>query len=473
MDYHSSSSTTLPSSHDELSSATALVARLERLPFFAFHRRLLIWLGLGLFFVAFNTLVVSFTITATGSAFQFDPNKNAPAAGTLIALGFLAQGAGAVAAGVLAEYYGRKRLAVAALLLSGIGIIAAFSWSLPSLIIFHTLQDLGIGAFLPLALTWFVEYVPAQSRGKTAILLATFYIWGDFLLPVLSTRATALFGADGWRALFVFGGAAPVLCALAIWFLLPESVRWLVNKGDEGQAQQLITKLEAEAEKRKITLADPATTRYSADTHPTRLGELFSSTYRRSTIVSWTQWFVCYFIATAFSNGLPTLFVAIGYQKISLLLIIAYGTASLLMTYGLAFIWKRSGARRFFLSGNYLSFISAVIGAILVGIFHLHNGLLFIADTFTALGAFVSVAGLYLYTAELFPTRIRAWALSTSRGMQCLATLIAPFLTAYLIATFGLISIFVLFGTLTCVGLLVFWRYGRETRQEILEELAS
>jgi putative MFS transporter len=83
-------------------------------------------------------------------------------------------------------------------------------------------------------------------------------------------------------------------------------------------------------------------------------------------------------------------------------------------------------------------------------------------------------AGLYLYTPELYPTRMRAWATATGSSMNRVASTIGPLLVGALLgAGLGLSSVFAMFGVVALVGMIVMAWLGIETKQRVLEELAQ
>ncbi|MDT7705231.1 MAG: transporter, putative metabolite:H+ symporter [Pseudonocardiales bacterium] len=77
------------------------------------------------------------------------------------------------------------------------------------------------------------------------------------------------------------------------------------------------------------------------------------------------------------------------------------------------------------------------------------------------------------FGAQLYPTRMRAWATMVGSTLRGLAAVIAPIALGQLLARAGGIGwMFALFAAVLVVGLAVFARYGIETKQRTLEELA-
>src|ERR1700734_828853 len=79
----------------------------------------------------------------------------------------LTQMAMTVVFGKLADVYGRKRIMLTGITIFSFGsLLAGFSWSMPSMIVFRLVQGAGAGAILPIALTIVADHYPGAERGK-------------------------------------------------------------------------------------------------------------------------------------------------------------------------------------------------------------------------------------------------------------------------------------------------------------------
>ena len=79
---------------------------------------------------------------------------------------------------------------------------------------------------------------------------------------------------------------------------------------------------------------------------------------------------------------------------------------------------------------------------------------------------------LYLYTSELYPTRIRAFGCSIASAWLRLASAIGPSIVGFLLAAQGLRSVFVLFGSVAILGGIVTAIGATETKGRLLEEIS-
>ncbi|GLZ46900.1 MFS transporter [Actinomycetospora sp. NBRC 106375] len=447
------------------------VARLERLPFGRVHFRVAALLGTGTFFDAFDSLVIASVLTVVVTTFGVGFGST----GLLISSAYVGQFVGAIALGALAERYGRRTAFIISLGSFGLlSLAAAFSWNFESLLVFRLLQGIGLGAEVPIAGALFNEFVRGRARGRIVMIYESIFSWGILLAPLIGLLFFTLFGQDvGWRLLFGFG-ALPVIVAIIAWFKLPESPRWLADRGRGSEAEALLAEMEADARRRGGELPAPEVTP-PVTARPTRFGELFSQAYRSRTILSWVTWFCGYFILYGFSTWLPTLYVRLGGLPTgnALALTAVASAIYLVEIYAFAFTVDRVGRKPWFVAGFAVAVLGAAVGAIAIAMGAVAWPVLFIAGLLMGLGISPVTAGLYLYTPELYPTRMRAWATATGSSLNRVASAIGPILVGVLLgAGLGLSSVFIAFGAVAIVGLVVMTWMGIETKQRVLEELA-
>lgn len=459
------------STADEVNTANDAVARLERLPFGRFHFRLASLLGVGTFFDAFDSLIIATVLTVVFTTFHVDFAN----AGILISAAYVGQFIGAIVLGAVAERHGRKIAFVISLGAFGlVSLATAAAWNFESLLVLRLLQGIGLGAEVPLAGALFNEYVRGRSRGKAVMIYESIFSWGILLAPLVGLLFFQLFGDRlGWRLLFLFG-ALPLVVAVIAYFKLPESPRWLAEKGRVREASALLDQMENEARSKGTVLAEPEV-RAPADVLPTRLRELFSPMYRRRTVLSWITWFCGYFILYGFSAWLPTLYVQIGGLPTSsaLWLTALVSAIYLIEIYVFALTVDRVGRKPWFVVGFTLALVGGIFGVVAILLHLTAWPVLFVAGLLMGLGISPVTAGVYLYTPELYPTRMRAWATATSSSVNRAASVVAPILVGLLLgANLGLTSVFCMFGIVAAAGAIVMAWLGIETKQRVLEELS-
>lgn len=136
---------------------------------------------------------------------------------------------GALAAGPLSDRYGRKPLLTLSTAWFGVCSLAtAWADSLPYLTGVRFLTGLGLGAVMPTAIALAAEFSPARRRAS----MVMFMFCGQSLGSVLGgALAAKLAPAWGWQAVFVVGGALPILLAMAVGRFLSESPPLMVRLG--------------------------------------------------------------------------------------------------------------------------------------------------------------------------------------------------------------------------------------------------
>ena len=137
---------------------------------------------------------------------------------------------GALASGPLADRYGRKIVVLVSTLTFAVFALATTqAQTVDQLWILRFLTGIGVGGLMPNSIALTAEYAPKRIRATVVAIM--------FLGFPLGAGAGGWIGAAlipdyGWHSLFILGGVIPlVLLPIAI-FALPESIRFLVNRGD-------------------------------------------------------------------------------------------------------------------------------------------------------------------------------------------------------------------------------------------------
>jgi putative MFS transporter len=148
---------------------------------------------------------------------------------------------GALAWGALADRWGRKTLLVAGVALCALGagsisLIPDGAWMLFAALRF--VVGFGVGAAAAVGVPLIVEYTP--TRHRTIIASATVIPVSLGILAASLTAATLL-QQIGWRGLATLG-FIPLLPAVLIALIMPESVRWLVSRGRHAEARRIVAR---------------------------------------------------------------------------------------------------------------------------------------------------------------------------------------------------------------------------------------
>ncbi|HVB89155.1 MAG TPA: MFS transporter, partial [Beijerinckiaceae bacterium] len=96
----------------------------------------------------------------------------------------------------------------------------------------------------------------------------------------------------------------------------------------------------------------------------------------------------------------------------------------------------------------------------------------FVLTTISFLFLSTMSLALYLYTAELYPTRARAIGTGAATAWLRIASIIGPLVVGFFVARGGLSAVFLLFGLACLIAFFVVTLFGRETGERVLEEIS-
>ncbi len=442
-----------------------LIARLERLPIAG----TLVWtrvvVGTATFFDGYTTLAIAFVLPVLARQWQLSPGQ----IGWIISSGYVGQLLGALACSWLAERYGRLKVLTGTIVIyTAMSLLCIFSWSAGALMLFRFLQGIGTGGEVPVASAYINEFASASRRGRFFLLYEVLFVVGLAFAAVLGYL---LVPSLGWRSLF-YVGLLPAALTLPMRMLLPESPRWLLSKGRVAEAEAVVARLEADAVARGRALPAPGPVRAVAAAGA-RGGwaELFSPVYRRRTLMVWTLWFAAYTVNNGLVTWLPTLYVkffdvklqtALGYGFVTNL----FGVATSILC---AFTIDRVGRRRWYIA----AFLLAALPLLALFGLGARSAVEVLVLATLAYGIVQTITfSLYLYTAELYPTRIRALGSGAGSAWLRIGSSVGPLLVAQMVAGFGVTSVFAAFAAILAGGGAVCAGFAIETRLRVLEELS-
>jgi AAHS family 4-hydroxybenzoate transporter-like MFS transporter len=216
--------------------------------------------------------------------------------------------AGALLAGPLADRVGRKIVLVVSIVwFGGWSLASAFAGSIEALTVMRFLTGVGLGAAMPNAVTLMSEYSPATRRG-----LAVNTMFCGFTLGASAGGFVAawLIPAYGWKSVLLVGGIAPLLLAVALVAMLPESVRFMVTRGSEGAR---IARVLARIAPGRLTGTEIFVVREQAETTPcSPLGQVLSQKFALASVMLWVTYFMGLLVFYLLTSWLPTLITDTG-----------------------------------------------------------------------------------------------------------------------------------------------------------------
>jgi putative MFS transporter len=449
----------------ESGESAQLLARLENVPFSRWHAKARIIVGSATFFDAFNALSLAFALPVLIRSWKITPAES----GLLISASYVGQLIGALLFSWLAEEFGRIRSVTAAVaLMSLTSLGCALAGNFRVLLALRVVQGIGVGGEMPVAATYISELSRAQGRGK-------FFMLYEMIFP-MGLMATSQIGAwivpaYGWKAMFLIGGV-PGLIVTFLLARLPESPRWLISKGRLVKAGLIVSQIEASAEQRVLETPRPLKLISArGQSERTRWQEVLSPAFRRRTLIVWILWATAYFITNSLNNWMPTLYNTVYHLDLreSLRAASMTNAAQVVLLLVCAFWIDRVGRRNWTVA----SFVVGGTALAILGFAGAQNVLsVMILATFSY-GVLGSVnAVLYLYTPEIYPTRMRAIGTGLATSWLRLASAVGPALVGVMVAAGGIASVFMVFAGTCIIGALAATQMI-ETRARRLEEIAK
>jgi MFS transporter, putative metabolite:H+ symporter len=442
-----------------------IAARLERLPLSPWHNKIRLIVGSVNFSDAFDALTVAYVLPALIPLWHMVPSE----IGALISIGYAGQVIGGILSGCLAEKYGRVPLMVANIVLFSLMSLACiFAQSYPALLTLRFLQGIGLGGEVPIANTYISEFAKSTGRGRFVLIqqlmfpigLTTVALVGTFVVPKL-----------GWQWMFVLGGL-PVLLALPMIRVLPESPRWLASRGRGEDADIALTRIEGQISRQHGAPLPPIPSNVApAVASAARFGDLFAGIYLKRTLSLWVLWFCAYLITYAMTGWLPSIMRTTYHLPVaqSNLYGFVVNVTGLLVLLLAAFTIDKIGRKRAFSIGFLLAAVPLFIAAFTPNLSAL--ALLTLATlAFAAMGMIPGSLG--MYTAENYPNQLRAIGSGASSISQRLSSVLGPYLVGLILPAYGVGGVFGMFAVFAVIGGIACALFSVETAGKTLEQLS-
>jgi MFS family permease len=237
---------------------TDIPARLDRLPWSSWHQKMIIALGT-------SWVLDGLEVTLAGSLAAILKDKKAlglsdAQVGGSASVYLAGAVLGAIFFGYLTDRLGRKKLFLVTLATYALATAAtAFSWNFFSFAVCRFFTGSGIGGEYAAINSAVDEFIPSKIRGTVDLIVnATFWIGAALgsLASLLLLSGRILPPDVGWRAAFGVGAALGA-GVLYLRLSVPESPRWLMLRGKEEGANNIISDIEREVSKGKGDLPKP------------------------------------------------------------------------------------------------------------------------------------------------------------------------------------------------------------------------
>jgi putative MFS transporter len=455
-----------PSIADRTRSASRIQVRaLDEAPLSWAHVGLLLTMAVALTIDVMKPTALAFVLPGMtmeyGLKSPLNPHGSTPVAWVALS-GIVGTVLGSFLWGWLGDRIGRR----ASILYAGVGFIGtsicgampSFGWNLAMCL----LMGIAVGGMLPICYALMAETIPARHRGWLMILIGA-DIAGAYILT--SWIATSLVPIYSWRILWLIGLPTGLLFILLNRWI-PESPRFLLLNGRDDEARAVMRRYGA-------TVTDEGTSELQIESGVrSRWGELVRPQFLGVTLVVACLALGSGIVLFGFNLWIPTNLRKLGITDADAIL-----RDAALMGFPLTFVvaWLYG-----FWSSKYtialLAGLTAVAlaGFVVAGDSIVSNRPLLHALLIVPIWGISSVvAVLSVYSAEMYPTRIRsrgtgfAAGASKAGGVAIIALVVFGFATPSIpaVALMGAIPM-----TLALVLILVF---GVETRRRRLEEITA
>jgi MFS transporter, AAHS family, 4-hydroxybenzoate transporter len=327
---------------------------------------------------------------------------------------------GALTLPMLADKIGRRPILIAGTIFFGVvTFFTGFAASLEQLIVFRFIGGVGLGCIIPNATALVGEYTPLRIRVPVVIAFGCGMNAGGALGGLV---AALLIPGFGWRSVFYVGGAIPLLLAIAMLFLLPESLQFLVLRG-KNPGKWL----------RRINSALPmdAATRYVIPERSRRgvpILHLFHDGRFSGTLLLWVVNFMNLLNIYLLTNWMPTITRDAGLPaRLGLLLGALFQVGGTVGTLGLA--WMAGRFR--FLTVLTCSFAVASVSIALIGQPGLSLVLLFTVVFISGWCISGSQPAVNTVAATYYPTYLRSTGIGAGLGVGRVGAIVGPVLGGF------------------------------------------
>jgi AAHS family 4-hydroxybenzoate transporter-like MFS transporter len=376
----------------------------------------------AIFFDGFDAQAIGYVGPSLIKSFGIAP----AALGPVFSGGLVGIMLGALFIAPLADRVGRRPIILSSILLfAAFTLATAWVDSPTALLWLRVLTGLGLGGCMPNAIALTTEYSPARLQGFLVTLMFNGFTLGSLLGGVLAHQLIPRFG---WRAVFIAGGALPMLLVPLLFFVLPESLRFLALSGRNRAA--------VEAALRRVGSSETpeslsARMREQEGRVRGSLRELFTPGRGRATAVLWTVFFMSLLDVYLLVSWLPT---ALNQAGIPAQHAIILGS---LLQVGALLGTLLCGACLDRFGGNAVLVPAYVLGAAsiaAIGAFSSSNLVL------TTIAVIVAGAGIIggqtaanALAAAAYPTQIRSTGVGWALGIGRIGSILGPLVAAGLL----------------------------------------
>lgn len=442
--------------------------------------------AMGGFLFGYDTAVISGTIAQVSQLFELDALQQ----GWYVGCALVGSIVGVLFAGILSDKFGRKlTMIISASLFSVSALGCAVCADFTQLVLYRIIGGVGVGVVSIVSPLYISEVAVAQYRGRLVSLYqlaVTIGFLGAYLVNyqlltwsesgVLSGAPLLdkIFISEVWRGMLGME-TIPALMFFIIIFFIPESPRWLIVKGRENRAMNILERIYGSAteaagqlDETKSVLTEESSSEWSMLLKP----GIMKAVVIGVSIAMLGQFMgvnaVLYYGPSIFENAGLSGGDSLFYQ-------ILVGLVNTLTTVLALVIIDKVGRKKLV----YYGVSGMIVSLIFTGLYFLFGGALGISSLF--LLAFflfyvfccaVSIcAVVFVLLSEMYPTKVRGLAMSIAGFALWVGTYLIGQLTPWMLQNLTPAGTFFLFALMCVPYMLIMWKLVPETTGKSLEEI--
>ena len=442
--------------------------------------------ALGGFLFGYDTAVISGTIAQVTQLFQLDALQQ----GWYVGCALVGSIIGVLFAGILSDKLGRKlTMVISAILFSASALGCALCTDFTQLVVYRIIGGVGIGVVSIVSPLYISEVSVAQYRGRLVSLYqlaVTVGFLGAYLVNyqlLAWSESGALLGVpllnkifitEVWRGMLGME-TLPAILFFIIIFFIPESPRWLIVRGQERRAINILERI------------------YNSITEATNQLKETQSVLTAETSSEWSLLMkpgilkaviigVCIAILGQFMgvNAVlyygPSIFENAGLSGgDSLFYQVLVGLVNTLTTVLALAIIDKVGRKKLV----YYGVSGMVVSLILIGLYFLFGDSLGVSSLFLLIFFLFYVfccavsicAVVFVLLSEMYPTKVRGLAMSIAGFALWIGTYLIGQLTPWMLQNLTPAGTFFLFAVMCVPYMLIVWKLVPETTGKSLEEI--
>ncbi len=389
--------------------------------------------------------VLSIAFASPGIAAEWHPTKTA--LGWLQSMELSGMALGSILLGGIADRIGRRATILGCLVVMAAGMfLATTAGGMVPLSVYRVITGLGIGGTLAAINAVAAEFSNARARNLSVSIMSLGYPIGAVVGGIIVTE---LLKGHDWRTIFYFGCAFTVIFIPLVFWLVPESVPWLIRKQPAGALEKVNRTL-----RRMGHAAVDALPAVTPEVRSRSSGDIFRPALIATTVIVTATYFFHVMSYYYVAKWTPKIVVDMGFTQSQGSAVLTWANVGGLIGGAvLGVLTLRFDVKR-------LTVGVMVLGAIAVSAFGRspHQlGALSLLCAFAVFCMNAGIVGMYAIFAHVFPTHVRASGTGFAIGVGRGGSVIGPPLAGWLFDrhySLPTVSMVLAVGTLVAAGIL-------------------